>query len=150
MPLMAHERTRGFSKGGIKIRAPLAGCRILIAEDEWFLASDLQAVLKAVGADVVALVGDLDDAQAQVARGGFDVGIIDITLRGRQAFGLADELQRQGIPFIFFTGYGAEIIPARFADVARIEKPFDLRTLSRYVLQLWQRGTEAKPDSQSS
>ena len=77
---MAQDRTGGFSKGEIKMRAPLAGCRILIAEDEWFLASDLQTVLKSVGADVVALVGDLDDAQAQVARGGFDVGIIDINL----------------------------------------------------------------------
>ena len=147
---MAQERTGGFSMGGINMRAPLAGCRILIAEDEWFLANDLQTVLKSVGADVVALVGDLDDAQAQVARGEFDLGIIDINLRGRHAFGLADELQRQGRPFVFFTGYGAEIIPARFADVARIEKPFDLHTLSRYVLQLWQRGTETKPESQSS
>ena len=59
------------------MRAPLAGCRILIAEDEWFLANDLQTVLKSVGADVVALVGDLDDAQAQVARGEFDLGIIE-------------------------------------------------------------------------
>ena len=147
---MAQERTGRFSKGGVNMRAPLTGCRILIAEDEWFLANDLQTVLKSVGADVVALVGDLDDAQAQVARGEFDLGIIDINLRGRHAFGLADELQRQGRPFIFFTGYGAEIIPARFADVARIEKPFDLHTLSRYVLQLWQRGIEAKPENQSS
>jgi len=147
---MAQEQTGGFSKGGVNMRAPLAGCRILIAEDEWFLANDLQTVLNSVGADVVALVGDLDDAQAQVTCGGFDIGIIDINLRERHAFGLADELRRQGRPFIFFTGYGAEIIPARFADVARIEKPFDLHTLSRYVLQLWERGTEAKPDSQSS
>jgi DNA-binding NtrC family response regulator len=122
----------------------------LIAEDEWFLANDLQTVLKLGGADVVALVGDLDDAQAQVARGDFDVGIIDINLRGRHAFGLADELQRQGRPFIFFTGYGAEMIPARFADVARIEKPFDLHMLSKHVLQLWQRGPEARPKSQPS
>ena len=147
---MAQARTGGFSRGGINMRAPLAGCRILIAEDEWFLANDLQTVLKSLGADVVALVGDLDDAQAQVARGAFDVGILDINLRGQHAFGLADELQRQGRPFVFFTGYGAEIIPARFADVARIEKPFDLHTLSRYVLQLWQRETEAKPENQSS
>jgi hypothetical protein len=41
--------------------APSAACRVLIVEDEWFLANDLQTALKSVGADVVALVGDIDD-----------------------------------------------------------------------------------------
>jgi DNA-binding NtrC family response regulator len=87
----------------------------------------------------MALVGDVDDARAQIARGRFDVGILDIDLRGDKAFGLADELQRQGIPFVFATGYGPEIIPARFADVARWEKPFDPDAVARHVLQFWHR-----------
>jgi DNA-binding NtrC family response regulator len=146
---MGQERTSGFYKGEVEMRAPLAGCRVLIVEDEWFLASDLETLLKSVGADVAALVGDLDDARAQVASGGFDVGIIDINLRGSHAFCLADELQRQGTPFMFFTGYGADIIPARFANVIRVEKPFDLQALGRHVLHLWQRGAEAKLNSPS-
>lgn len=131
------------------MQTPVAGCRVLIVEDEWFLASDLQTALKRIGADVIALVGDLDDAHAQVVRGGFDVGIIDINLRGENAFAIADELQRQGTPFVFFTGYGAEIIPTRFADVSRIEKPFDADKLAQYVLQLWQRECEATSRSPS-
>lgn len=128
---------------------PSAGCRVLIVEDEWFLASDLQTALKSVGADVVALVGDLADARAQVAHGGFDVGVIDINLRGHDAFGIADELQRQGKPFLFFTGYSADLIPSRFADVNRVEKPFDSRALAQCVLQLWQSRSEAAPESSS-
>ena len=126
-------------------RAPPGRCRVLIVEDEYYLASDLQKAVTSLGADVVALVGDLDDARVEITRGGFDVGILDIELRGDMAFGLADELQRQGTPFVFATGYGPQIIPVRFADVTRWEKPFDPLAVARHVLQLWHRGFEAKP-----
>jgi DNA-binding NtrC family response regulator len=125
--------------------APLGKCRVLIVEDEWFLANDLQMALKSLGADAVALVGNIDDAGVLLSGGGFDVGVIDINLRGHNAFGLADELQRQGIPFLFATGYSAEVIPVRFADVTRWEKPFDPRGLAQFVLQLWRDGSEPKP-----
>ena len=120
-------------------QAPLAGCRVLVVEDEYFQASDLQRALTSLGADIVALAGDLDDARTQIVRGGFDIGILDIGLRGDNAFGLADELQGQGIPFLFATGYGPEEIPAQFADVTRWEKPFDPNAVARDVLQLWHR-----------
>jgi DNA-binding NtrC family response regulator len=120
-------------------QAPLAGCRVFVVEDEYFQASDLQRALTSLGADLIALAGDLDDARAQIKRGGFDIGILDIGLRGDKAFGLAEELQGQGIPFLFATGYGPEEIPAQFADVTRWEKPFDPNAVARDVLQLWQR-----------
>jgi CheY-like chemotaxis protein len=131
----------------LRPEAPPAVCRVLIVEDEWLLASDLQTILKSLGADVVALVSDIDDARAQLAAGGFDVGVIDINLRGHIAFEVADELQRQGIPFVFATGYGAEEIPARFANVSRWEKPFDQHSLAQYVVQLWHGGSQAKRPS---
>jgi DNA-binding NtrC family response regulator len=115
-------------------------CRVLIVEDEYFQASDLQRALTSLGADVMTLVGSVGDAHAQIVRGGFDLGIVDIDLRGDKAFGLADELQRQGVPFIFATGCSPELIPPKFADVTRWEKPFDPHLLARYVLQLWHRG----------
>ena len=111
------------------------GCRVLIVEDEWFLASDLQTALRSAGADVIALVGEVADAHAQIALGGFDVGVIDINLRGHDAFG--------------FTGYSADLIPKRFANVSRVEKPFDSRELAECVLQLWHRKSEADANSPS-
>jgi DNA-binding NtrC family response regulator len=122
----------------------MANPRVLVVEDEYFQASDLQRALTSLGADVMALVGSLDDARAQIASGGFDVGILDIDLRGDKGFGLADELQGQGIPFVFATGYSPQVIPPRFADVTRWEKPFDPHLLARHVLQLWRRGSEAR------
>jgi CheY-like chemotaxis protein len=115
----------------------LSGCRVLVVEDEWFLADDLRVALKSLGADVIALAGDLDDARDQLAHGEFDVGIIDIKLRGREAFDVADQLQRREIPFVFSTGYGAHVIPIRFADVIRWEKPFEPQVVLRDLVRLW-------------
>jgi CheY-like chemotaxis protein len=141
---MQGTKPAGFKGGELEMseRAP-ARCRVLIVEDEWFLANDLEAALRSLGAEVTAIVGDIGDARVQLADGRFDVAIIDINLRGCNAFGLADELQRQGIPFVFATGYSAELIPARFANVSRWEKPFDPHVLARYVLQLWHGGSQA-------
>jgi hypothetical protein len=72
-----------------------------------------------------------------LAHGGFDVAVIDIKLGGDLAFTIADRLQRRGIPFAFSTGYGAEMIPERFADVIRWEKPFEPRTVANDLVRLW-------------
>ena len=142
---MQGTKPAGFKGGELEMsERALAKCRVLIVEDEWFLANDLEAALRSLGAEVTAIVGDIGDARVQLADGRFDVAIIDINLRGCNAFGLADELQRQGIPFVFATGYSAELIPARFANVSRWEKPFDPHVLARYVLQLWHGGSPAK------
>ena len=120
----------------------LAGCRVLIVEDEWFLAADLQAALKSLGANVIALVGDLDEAHELLAHGGFDIVVVDINLRGRLAFSIADRLQQRGIPFVFATGYSADVIPVQFADVILWEKPFEARTVVGDIARLWHRGSE--------
>ncbi|MBR0939448.1 response regulator [Bradyrhizobium jicamae] len=121
-------------------QVPLIRWRVLVVEDEYFLANDLRIALTSLGAEVMPLAGDLQDAREQIARSGFDIGILDIDLRGDNSFALADELKRRAIPFIFSTGYGSELIPARFADVPRWEKPFDANALARHALQLCRYG----------
>jgi DNA-binding response OmpR family regulator len=87
---------------------PLLGCRVLVVEDEYFLADDLRSELEAIGANVIGPVGDLGDARACVERDGFDVAVIDINLRGEAAYALADKLARQRIPFLFTAAYWTE------------------------------------------
>jgi DNA-binding response OmpR family regulator len=95
------------------------GCRVLIVEDEYFLAGDLEEALKSHGASIVGPFADFDAAYRQAERDHFDVAIIDVNLRDKAAYPIADELIRQRIPFVFYTGYGGEIIPERFAGVKR-------------------------------
>ena len=83
--------------------------RVLIVEDEYYLAADLELALKAQGAGVVGPICDLPDALSAVAKGGFDAAVIDVNLHGEFAYNVADALKRRGIPFVFATGYSQEI-----------------------------------------
>jgi DNA-binding response OmpR family regulator len=103
----------------------LNGCRVLIVEDEYFLANDLEEALKSHGASIVGPFGDFGAAYRQAARDYFDVAIIDINLHDETAYPIADELMRQRIPFVFYTGYDSNVIPERFAGVKLWLKPFD-------------------------
>jgi hypothetical protein len=98
----------GLSRARLKCTAEvdnLAGCRVLVLEDEYSLASDLEQELTARGAIVVGPFAEISKTKDQVANGGFDVAVIDIDLRGEPSFSIADELIRRRIPFIFVTGY---------------------------------------------
>jgi len=114
----------------------LKGCRVLVLEDEFLLASDLELALKRGGADVIGPFGDLSKATEEAARSTFDVAILDINLRDGATYPIADELMRRGIPFVFGTGYSAEVIPHRFQGVPRWEKPYNMQQLVEDVARL--------------
>jgi len=114
----------------------LAGCRVLVLEDEYFLANDLAEDLKAHGARVIGPFAELSEANDQVANGGFDVAVLDIDVRGEKAFSLADELVRRRIPFVFATGYSPEVLPVRFRGARQLEKPVKLPELIEEIRQL--------------
>ena len=120
----------------------LSGCRVLIVEDEYFLADDLAAALKDRGVLVFGPVSDLPEAIEAVRRDGFDVAILDINLHDRATYTLADELLRQHIPFLFATGYSAEVIPERFQHIRRWEKPYDVPGIIRDVVSMCSRRAE--------
>jgi CheY-like chemotaxis protein len=101
--------------------------RILIVEDEYYLAADLAEALRREGADVVGPVGTLAEAADMVERERIDCAILDMNLRGDMAYPVADRLEQAQIPFLIATGYNSASLPERFGRVPRIEKPFDPR-----------------------
>lgn len=101
----------------------LSGCRVLIVEDEFFLADDTARELSAAGAWIVGPIARLDEAKAQIAADEFDVALLDIKLGEDMAFPLADALIARGIPFAFVTGYDQSVIPERFAGAPVLTKP---------------------------
>jgi DNA-binding NtrC family response regulator len=106
-------------------RNELAGRRILIVEDEYYLAEDLADAVRAAGGEVVGPVGNLPDAEARVAQGGFDCAVLDINLHGEFAFPIARRIEAAGVPFVIATGYNSGALPADLERHRRIEKPFD-------------------------
>ena len=81
------------------------------------------------GAEVIGPLGSLDRVMAQVQQDGFEVAVLDINLRGNECYPAADELKRQGVPFVFACAYGDEQIPRRFADNRLRTKPYIERAL---------------------
>lgn len=109
------------------VRPSLRGARILIVEDEFFLADDLAAALRDAGAEVLGPAGTVAEAESIVDASAFDCAVIDMNLRGEMAYSIADRLQAAGIPFLIATGYDGAALPARFAGVPQLEKPADTR-----------------------
>ena len=101
----------------------LEGCRVLVVEDEFYLAKEVCETLTAAGATILG--PHPGNAEARAALGGAlpDVAVLDINLGQGPDFSLAEELRASGVPLVFFTGYDREVIPDRFASVPRLEKP---------------------------
>ena len=104
----------------------LAGRRLLLVEDEYFIADDLVRELLAGGAEVVGPAGSVDGALDLLDEAGrLDGAVLDLNLQGEMAFPVADALRERGVPFVFTTGYDQAATPARYALVTRCEKPVD-------------------------
>lgn len=99
--------------------------RILIVEDEYYVADDVARALEERGATVVGPVATIEEAERAVGEETLDGAILDMNLRGEMAFPIAERLQSRGIPFVIASGYHQNSLPERFADVPRVEKPFD-------------------------
>jgi CheY-like chemotaxis protein len=116
---------------------PLSGRRILVVEDEYFLADDIDRALKSLGARVVGPFGELPNA-SQIVDGdvAIDAAIVDINLQEEMVFPLARMLRARGIPFMFTTGYDRTSIGAEFQDIRLWEKPLDIAAMTRELTNL--------------
>ena len=114
----------------------LSGKRVLLIEDEYYIADDLRRTLTAAGAEVVGPYATLAKAHVALDRDGFDCAVIDLNLHGESAIPIADRLVEEGKSFAIATGYGSTAVPDRFNRVPRIEKPFDPSAVLKLVGQL--------------
>lgn len=115
----------------------LAGCRILVAEDEYLIADDIREALTDAGVEVLGPVATVEEAASLIAADPrIDAALLDINLRGTQIFAVADTLLERGVPFVFVTGYDRWAIPERFNDTPRLEKPIKVRQIAALLAPL--------------
>ena len=117
------------------VQRGMAGKRVLVAEDEYFIAKSLVRDLVKAGADVVGPVATVAEALDLVRSGPLDGAVLDINLRGEMAFAVADLLLDCGIPLVFASGYSADIVPERYTGITLCEKPVDLGALARVLFR---------------
>ncbi|SFH69904.1 response regulator [Bradyrhizobium sp. Gha] len=112
--------------------APLSGRRILVVEDEYFLADDISRAFRSFGAEVAGPVGEMEDALRILHDGSIiDGAVLDVNLRNEMIFPVAQELRARHVPFVFTTGYDKVSIAPEFHDVVLWEKPVDVAAMAR-------------------
>lgn len=109
----------------------LAGLRILIVEDEFLAALELQDMVQERGGTVVGPVARLDQALELARTETLDAGLLDAALDGSTSYPLADKLMKLTVPVIFVTGYASDALPDRFASTPRLGKPVSREALER-------------------
>ena len=113
----------------------IAGNRIMIVEDEALVAMAARDLMTELGFSVVGPFSKMSEAITALKDGDIDAAILDVNLSGELVYPLADILATGGVPFIFATGYGAESIDRRFANIPVLQKPIERRALQRIFLR---------------
>ena len=108
---------------GPTIRRAMGQRSILVVEDEPLIAMMLEDFLESLGHSVSATCESVQDAMNEAAKGGFDLAILDVNLKGESVWPVAEKLREQRIPFVLATGGHVDPPPAQFANVPVIEKP---------------------------
>lgn len=98
--------------------------RILIVEDEIFVAMDIERVLADAGYHVAAIAADSSEALAAAAEA--DLAFVDLNLRdGPTGPELAREMARKyGTKIVYVTANPGQIEPLAETAVGYIRKPF--------------------------
>ena len=118
----------------------LSTCRVLVVEDEFYLADDMALALQKLGAEVVGPVPTKDKALALLAsEETIDAAVLDINLKGQAVYPVADALAERGVPFVFATGYDVATLPPDYQRVPLWEKPFKPENLAQALPSLMQR-----------
>jgi DNA-binding response OmpR family regulator len=115
---------------------PLAGFRILILEDEYLIAMDVEQLCRDHGAEDALLVRDLKAVETEIAGKRFDVAVIDAMLDGHSTLDFARELRKRNVPFVFATGY--DDAAERFADfpgIPVVGKPYGEKELVEAITE---------------
>lgn len=105
-------------------QTPLAGLSVLILEDEFIIALDLEQTCRDHGAEV-STHRSLAELGPDPFERRFDVALLDVMLEGQSTLDFARTLIERGTPVVFSTGYSAsEDMLKDFPGTPVITKPY--------------------------
>jgi CheY-like chemotaxis protein len=101
-------------------RAP----RVLVAEDNWLIAMDLERILQENGCEVVGPVATTEEGIELLCSGQIDAAVLDYLLDDGTVEPLARILDEQGISYALCTGAQEKRIERRHPETPILTKPF--------------------------
>ena len=110
-----------------------AKSRILIVEDEPFIALTLEDMLEELGFALAGTVSQVSEALDLIGRATLDCALLDVNLGSEKIDPVADLLAERGCPFIFTTGYGRSGIPSAHSERPVLQKPFRMDDLAQVL-----------------
>jgi CheY-like chemotaxis protein len=115
-------RTSGQQGTG---KGSLTGMTVLVVEDDFIVAFDVQTLLEDAGATVVGPATSLAEAREVLAKSLPTVAVLDVNLNGEHVFPLVADLDRRKIPYLFATAYAdnENLFPAEARAAPRLAKP---------------------------
>jgi CheY-like chemotaxis protein len=98
---------------------------VLIVEDDPIIALDFEDTILGFGVKTIRTAGDVAKALSMIADRPPDFALLDVGLVQEKSFAIAERLDALKIPFVFVTGYGADVrLPAPLAHKPRLAKPY--------------------------
>ena len=110
--------------------------RILLAEEDVLVATDLACELEAMGLVISAMTRSVKGVLKAVEVEEVDFGVLNVSLPDGPSYPAAHRLRALGIPFAFLTSYNQADIEAEFRDIPRLSKPQDPRMIARSIMGL--------------
>ena len=109
---------------------------VLIVEDDPIIALDFEDTVLGFGVKAVRTAGNVVKALEMIADQAPDFALLDVGLVREKSFAIAERLDALKIPFIFVTGYGADVrLPPALADKPRLPKPYSSDALKALLLR---------------
>ena len=109
--------------------------RVLILEDDPWIAMDLQDIVESEGHQVIGAFGSVCDARAHLSEA-LDYALLDVDVSDGKSFAIAQELRERDIPFAFVSASAPSDVPETLQFVSFIPKPYDeteiLRSLGEW------------------
>jgi DNA-binding response OmpR family regulator len=121
---------------GTRLVPDLKGKRVLILEDDYHLAMELENAMERAGATVLGPFARSRQALSALQRESLDCALVDLNLGQGPDFEVPRVLQALGTPFLFVTGYDEPTIPLEFAATKRLEKPVDPQQIATAVAEV--------------
>jgi CheY-like chemotaxis protein len=111
----------------------LAGCKVLVVEDEMLVAIDYCERLVAAGAEILGPFTSVSQALTCLDTSQIDVAILDYALADRTSDPLQSALETRDIPFIVITGY-PRVLVRRDARQQVLSKPISPELLCETIM----------------